>query len=77
MQMDGPGLHYVRASYRKQAAQVAAGKSRMLRDRPPAEAQAGLILLNYPPLTLARQQGPLLSAAQILCSHAMYDALML
>ncbi len=42
MQMDGPGLHYIRASYRKQAAQVAAGKSRMLRDRPPAEAQVGL-----------------------------------
>ena len=41
MQMDGPGLNYIRASYRKQAAQVAEGKSRMLRSRPPAEAQAG------------------------------------
>ena len=44
MQMDGPGLHYIRASYRKQAAQVAAGSSRMLRSRLPAEAQAGPIL---------------------------------
>ena len=38
--MDGPGLHYIRASYGKQAAQVAAGQSRMLRSKPPAEAQA-------------------------------------
>ena len=47
-QMDGPGLHYIRASYRKQAAQVAEGKSRMLRSRPPAEAQAGPNLLAHP-----------------------------
>ena len=40
-QMEGPGLHYIRASYRKQAAQVAAGNNRMLRNRSPAEAQAG------------------------------------
>ena len=40
MQTDGPGLNYIRASYRKQAAQVAGGNSRMLKNRSPAEAQA-------------------------------------
>ena len=57
MQMDGPGLHYIRASYRKQAAQVTAGKSRMLCDRPPAEAQAGPKVVES---CVTLQQGPAL-----------------
>ena len=43
MQTDGPGLNYIRASYRKQAAQVAGGNSRMLKNRSPAEAQASTV----------------------------------
>lgn len=64
VQMDGPGLNYIRASYRKQAAQVVAGNSRMLRNRAPAEAQAWpLLRCNF---TSAARSCPLSSDCLVL-----------
>lgn len=38
MQLDGPGLHYIRRSYRKQAASIAQGNLKMLtRETPEAK----------------------------------------
>ena len=51
MQLDGPGLHYIRRSYRKQAASIAQGNLKMLtRETPEAKqvrAAANLVYSSH------------------------------